>query len=148
MAALCAVAVLSAGCDTVWTRGLVQDADGASIPGASVRVLDDRGAKPVPDTTTGRNGCFMLGPVAARGRRHLELEIIAPGYETSGLRLRSADADPVREAASRVCRSAERDSAGDLWRARDEVGAALRPADAARGRTTQSLSGEPGLAGC
>jgi len=81
MAAFCAVAVLPAGCATVWTRGLVQDTDGAGIPAASVRALDERGATPVFETTTDRNGCFMLGPAAARGRRHFVLEIVAPGYE-------------------------------------------------------------------
>jgi hypothetical protein len=78
-----AAAVALTGCATVWSRGIVQDARGESLPNAMARVVDKKGDNPVATTLTNFNGCFMLGPFVAPQSRDFELEIGAPGYKTA-----------------------------------------------------------------
>ncbi|HWZ86649.1 MAG TPA: carboxypeptidase-like regulatory domain-containing protein, partial [Thermoanaerobaculia bacterium] len=78
---LCATAALLSGCATVWSRGVVQDAGGASIQSASIRVVQAGSSKPAAVIPVDRNGCFMVGPFVAHGEHRFELEVSAPGYK-------------------------------------------------------------------
>ncbi|HTY40973.1 MAG TPA: carboxypeptidase-like regulatory domain-containing protein [Thermoanaerobaculia bacterium] len=73
---------LSSGCAAIYARGLVANAQGQPIGGATVRVVDPRGAV-VAATSTDAHGCFLFNPRAPGGERHFTLEVGAPEFQTA-----------------------------------------------------------------
>ncbi len=72
---------LTAGCASIWTRGIVQDEQGGLVATASVRVVSVAGSNPVAMASTDMFGCFLVSHFAPRGERRFRLEVTAPGYE-------------------------------------------------------------------
>jgi hypothetical protein len=70
------------GCGTVYTRGLVEDAAGAPLGGASVR-LSRADGEAVAAASTDAHGCFFLQRSAPKGQRRFRLEIGAPGFKAA-----------------------------------------------------------------
>jgi hypothetical protein len=70
----------SVRCGTVDTRGLVEDAAGAPLGGASVR-LSGADGEAVAAASTDAHGCFFLQRSAPKGEHRLRLEIAAPGFK-------------------------------------------------------------------
>ena len=84
-APIVALAFLPAlGCATAYTRGIVEDAGGAAVPGASVRLVG-AGDRPVDTSLTDAHGCFFLQRTAPKGERRFTLEIGAEGYKSARL---------------------------------------------------------------
>ena len=72
------------GCATIYTRGLVEDAAGAPLGGASVRLSATTGEAVAAAATDG-HGCFFLQRSAPKGQRRFTLEIAAPGFKAARL---------------------------------------------------------------
>jgi len=82
LGALLAGALSASGCAAIYARGLVADAHGQPIGGATVRVVDARGDV-VASTSTDVNGCFLFNPRAPGGERQFTLEIGAPAFRSA-----------------------------------------------------------------
>ena len=80
--ALLALPVLR--CATVYSRGVVEDAGGAPVPLASVRLVG-AGDRTVATTVTDANGCFFLQKTAPKDEKRFTLEIVAAGYRSARL---------------------------------------------------------------
>jgi len=79
------LAVLSAlGCGTIYSRGYVEDAAGAAVPAANVRLLGADGGIVAADRTDG-NGCFFLQRGAPGNQSRFTLEITVEGFKAAHL---------------------------------------------------------------
>lgn len=78
------VALPAFRCATIYSRGLVEDAAGAPVPGASVRMIGAGGGT-VAAAITDAHGCFFLQRAARGDERRFTLEIAAPGFKTARL---------------------------------------------------------------
>ena len=78
------LALSSLRCGTLYTRGLVEDAAGAPLGGASVRLSATTGEAVAVASTDG-HGCFFLQRSAPKGERRFQLEIAAPGFKAARL---------------------------------------------------------------
>jgi hypothetical protein len=81
---LAVLAVATLRCATIYSRGYVEDAAGAAIPAASVRLLDSDGRVVAADRTDA-NGCFFLQRGAPAKQRRFTLEIGAEGFKAAHL---------------------------------------------------------------
>jgi len=84
--AAAASTLLSAGCATIYARGLVRDAGGSPVGNAVVRVTSDETARPIAVSKTDANGCFSVSELAPRHRRGFTIEAAAPGFEPAAFR--------------------------------------------------------------
>jgi hypothetical protein len=73
--------VLLPACATVFTRGILRDAAGEPVGGASVRVTSVASGKLVAQGVTNTSGCFNLHQFPPDSGREFRLDITRAGYK-------------------------------------------------------------------
>jgi len=81
IALLAGIQVLFPACATVFTRGILQDAAGEPIGGASVRVVSVASGKLVVEAVSDTSGCFNLHQFPPDSGRQFRLDIARAGYK-------------------------------------------------------------------
>jgi hypothetical protein len=80
---LAASLALLQGCATVFIRGILQDAAGEPIGGASIRLTSVASGKLVAEGVTNTSGCFNLHQFPPDEGRQFRLDITRAGYKAA-----------------------------------------------------------------